>query len=239
MPSRHYAQSISPFGLIKEIEGRLSLHLPDKVLKEQVLYESFDQTNARITVIWWLVEEKDYDVPKVIKDATNQVTSDRPDIEVTTTDAKRSFDTGQIMVTLNQSSPKEQQEEKEAKFRKSTGPVKPLVLNFSLEVGGNEYNIASLDSGTTYAVIRNESVVASTLPSVSFAIGKLLKFVLIDLGYVEELSMGDVDEDGLDKDFILSVCEWFANSPVVSKEALKHLSNFVELVTNRKFTPEE
>lgn len=232
MPLREFIAAITPFGLIKEIEGRLALQLPDKAIKEQDLYENYQQTSARFTLVWWLDHEEEFKPAEKLKQVVQQVTETRDNIEVSLTDPSRSVDTGKMMVTINTIP-----ESKEG--RTADGPVKNIVVPMVLELGGNEYHIVSRDMGTTWDVTRDEELVETKLPSVAAAIGKLTKHLVVDVGNIEELDTGDRRKpDEVDIDFIVSLGEWFANSPVVTKTALDHLTAFVELLTKREFTPE-
>lgn len=230
MPLKRYAQEVSPYGLVKEIEGRVALKIPEKVIKEVNLYESYDQQSARYTLVWWNEEQTaEYNPEKVLKEIIDQVTRDRKDIEVDVTRVKKSYDTSQIMVTLSRTSPK-----KEAA---ASGPVKNVVLPLTITVGSNFFNIESPDMGSNFSISRNEVVLASGLPNVAAALGALLRFVLIDLLELEELTFGKVNENAVDKEFLIGVMQWFANSPVVTKDAYKNLKSFMELVTKREFEP--
>lgn len=234
MPMKRFAEEVTPFGLVKELEGRLSLKIPDKVVKEITVYESYDQQSSRLTLVWWNDEEEDKIKPaEVIKTIVKQVTTDRPDVKVTLSPTKRSFDTSQVMVKLDLMPP----QEKEAVA--SSGPVKTIMMPLSIHAGGNDYVVSSSDMGTTFNVLRNEVILKSNVTSVAIALGFILKYVLVDLIEVENLTFGKSNGNVIDKEFIGSIAGWFANSPVVTKEALKNLTAFMELVTKKKFEPEE
>jgi len=127
------------------------------------------------------------------------------------------------------------------KFRTAENEVKPLKVPFSATYGENTYSISSPDSGTTFDVLRNEEVVETECPSVAYAIGKLQKQILVDLSYSEELEEGATEEvqSEIDIDFMKAVAGFMVNSPVVNEEAERHLTIFVELLTNREFEPED
>jgi hypothetical protein len=233
MPLREFVAEVTPFGLVKEIEGRLSLLIPDKVIKEQNLYENYAQTSARFTLVWWLDEEDEYDPEEALRTVIGQVTQAREDLILDITGPTRSFDTGTMMVTLTL-----KENGKEA--RVADGPVKTIVAPMGLELGENTYDIVSQDMGSTWDVVRNDEFVERGLPSVPSALGKLLKHLLEDLGNVEILDSGDSSKpDEVDKEFIESLCKWFANSPVVTDKALESLTEFIELITKRDFEPDE
>jgi hypothetical protein len=228
---------VSTYALLRGFQDRLSLLVPEAVMKEESLAEGLDQRTARYTLVWYNEPEKNakVNVRKTVSDLCDQLFGDREDLTYEVGDTQRSVDTSQIMITLENL---EEESEREAGIKQAAQPVRPFQIPFVLDFQDNIYRIESRDGSETFVVLRNGDVVEDGCPSVSAAFGKLTKHLLVDLSFAEEISSTQQSLDSIDKDFIESVAQYLANSPVVTKEAAKHLTAFVELVTNRVFEPD-
>lgn len=240
MPLAEVKDIVSPYGLLRELQDRVSLEIPESVIKEEELSESHDGRIGRYVLVWYLDAEQEAheNVEQTVKSLVKQVIDPSEGVTYSIADVSRSRDTSQIMVTVEVV-----EEPVTAARRTAYEVVPPMALPFQLTFQDSEYKIESTDGGETWSLMRNGEAVEEELPSVAFALGKLQKHLLVDLSYGEELSTGESEEallveDQIDKDFIVSTSEFLANSPLVTDEALEHLTTFVELVTKREFEPE-
>lgn len=209
---------------LQAIRDRLFLLIKESELRENTIASSLSKNKSRLTVFCPKDPTK---VGKLLNLCTQQVLGSSPKQHIQL-QRNGSF----LTLTIENTSTRQRTAEDE---------VKPLKVPFSAAYGENTYSINSPDSGTTFNVIRNEEVVETECPSVAFALGKLQKHILVDLSYSEELEDGaseDVQNE-IDKEFMKAIAEFMANSPVVNEEAKRHLTIFVELLTNREFEPEE
>ena len=211
--------------ILKQIRDRLHLVVPQEQLEGSIVASSLNERKGRLTIGCTKNVEATKKLLKLC--AIQTIPSNSPYHAAIT-------HVGSIVELTVVDHTKE-------KLHTADDLVKPLKVPFSAEYGENTYTINSPDSGTTFDVIRNEEVVETDCPTIAFALGKLQKHLLVDLSYDEELEEG-VDEDvqnEIDIDFMKAIAEFMANSPVVNEEAERHLTIFMELLTNREFLPEE
>ena len=113
-----------------------------------------------------------------------------------------------------------------------------LEIPFTVEFKDNLYRLESPDGGETFSILKNGEAVEESCKSVAAAFALLQKHLLVDLSFIEELNEASRSLDQIDQDFIEAVASFLFNSPVVSPEAQKHLTAFVELVSNQIFEPQ-
>jgi hypothetical protein len=226
-----------PFEFAKLLEGRIALEFPASVFKEEKVTENYDRSTARYVVVWYNTTdsgEKTDLASRVKALATEVVDADaKAWFSVDVTEATRSRDTSQIMVTYTKKS------QPAITTKAAVEDAEALDSKIELKLGDASYRIVSPNMGTTWSVLdSNGTEVESDLDAVPTALGRALKHLLVDLSYLEEVSGGKTTQkamDDLDRNFLAGVAGWFANSPVVNKEAKKHLVALVELVTKHDF----
>lgn len=208
---------------LQSIRDRLYLLISKNTVREDTIASSLSKRKSRLTL------NCNLDVDKVAKYLRLCASQTIP----TTATCKAQLRKKGSTLTLTLSD--------QTRVAEENPLVKPLEIPFSAAYGENTYSINSPDSGTTFDVLRNEEIVETECPTIAFALGKLQKHLLVDLSYTEELEEGASEEiqNEIDIDFMKAVAAFMANSPVVNEEAKRHLTIFVELLTNREFEPEE
>lgn len=233
----------TPFEFAKLLEGRLALEFPAEVIKEEKVSESYDKGTARYVVVWYNEDSagKAVDLESRVNKLSSEVLDPdaKPWFKVEVTKASRSSVTTQVMVTYSL----KEQPALTTKAAAEPVPETNLEAVLTLSVGAKQYQVVSRDSGTSWEVIDEQgATLEDDLPNVPAALARLLKYAFVDLSYAEEVSGGKSTEKALgdlDRNFLASWASWFANSPVVTKEAKKHLTAFVELVTKHDFKPDK
>jgi len=230
------ARDLNPFQFVKEIQARVSLILPAGCIKEEDAVEGVDKRTSRYVLVWYTTcaTKEKISVEKELTTIAKQVLEGETTIDWEISRVKRSADTSQIMVKVTQA---------ETQAKQADVATTPVVTVLALGIEESSYHLKTTDLGKTFFVVRgiaqgNGTIVEKDLPSLPVAFGKLIKHAMADLALLGSTNSPKFTPAALDKEFIESLCQWFANSPVVTKEALKHLTTFVELLTKREFTPE-
>ena len=228
------ARELDPFQFVKEIQARVSLILPAGCIKEEDAVEGVDKKTSRYVLVWYTTcaTKEKVSVEKELTTIAKQVLEGETTIDWEISRVKRSVETSQIMVTVTQA---EASQAKQADVAST-----PVVTVLALGIEESSYHLQTTDLGKTFFVMRgiaqgNGTIVEKDLPSLPVAFGKLIKHAMADLALLGSTSSPKFTPAALDKEFIESLCQWFANSPVVTKEALKHLTTFVELITKHEF----
>jgi hypothetical protein len=210
---------------LRELRDRISLEVPDTFIQEESIRESADQQIATLLIVWY---EREYNEPEgeflavksVIDRLADEVLSDKP-VAVEITDDEKKLGVTQTMVKVYWDETK-------------TAAVPPEFPEAELFVdfGDNEYEV--IDDGDSFTVLRNGEVADDKQPSIAYALGTLAGHVLQDSAEANE-----ADQEAFvqaDSDFLLSVSQFLATSPMVADDGVRDLLvEFVELVTNREF----
>ena len=232
------ARDLDPFQFVKEVQARVSLILPAGCIKEEDAVEGVDKKTSRYVLVWYTTcaTKEKVDVLKELTTIAKQVLEGETTVDWEISRVKRSVDTSQIMVTVTAAEIQEEAEVHQAALADT--PVSTILVLGILPA--TSYHLQTADLGKTFFITTKlkQTVLEKDLPSLPIAFGKLLKHVLADLALLGSTTSPKFSSATLDKEFIESVCQWFANSPVVTKEALKHLTAFVELLTKHEFKPE-
>lgn len=223
----------TPFDYAKLMEGRIALEFPSSVIKEEKVTESYDKKTAQYTVSWYTQDDSGKDVA-IAEDVSSHALdvideASRNLFSVSVSKPIQSKFTSQITVTYK------------LKKKNAAAAAEDTELDSGVAVAVRDsaYRIVSRDTGTTWLVLNAEGEeVDSDVASVPEALALLLRHVLVDLSYIEEVSGGKSTEkaqEDLDRAFLGALATWYVNSPIVNKEAKKHLVALVELVTKRDF----
>jgi hypothetical protein len=235
----------SPYEFAKLLEGRVALEFPSSVIKEEKTSESYDRQSARYVVVWYNNDEQGKEVnldPRVRALASEVIDADAQAwFNVEVSELQRSKETSQLMITYEK---KEKPSLSTKAAVRAAGDAKGMLeAPLEFKVGESSYRVVSADGGTTWDVVdASGDKVESNLASVPAAVGKVLKHVLVDLSYIEEVSGGKTTKkamDDLDRNFVEALVSWIYNSPVANKEAKKHLKEFIEIVTKHEFQAEK
>lgn len=210
---------------LRELRDRISLEVPDTFIQEESIRESADQQTATLLIVWYEREDNEpegefLDVKSVIDRLVDEVLSDKP-VAVDITDDEKKLGVTQTMVKVYW-------DEKRTAAVPPEFPEAELFVDFN----GNEYEI--IDDGDSFSVLRNGEVSEDKQPSIAFALGTIAGLVLQDSAEANE-----ADQEAFvqaDSDFLLSVSQFLATSPMVANDDVRDLLvEFVELVTNREF----
>lgn len=210
---------------LRELRDRISLEVPDTFIQEESIRESADQQTAALLIVWYEKEDNEedgefLDVKSVIERLVEEVLSDKPiAVEITDDEKKQNVTQTLVKVYWDES-------------RTAAVPPEFPEAEMFVDFNGNEYEI--VDDGDSFTVLRNGEVADSKQPSLAYALGTLAGHVLQDTAEANEADSESYVQ--ADQDFLLSVSQFLADSPMIADSSVRDLLvEFVEMVTNREF----
>lgn len=114
-------------------------------------------------------------------------------------------------------------------------PIPSSLPYASVHVSDNVYSI-STDNGLDFSVLKNGEEVAGKLPSAGFALGIMSSYVLQEFAHRGNATSEQTATKKLTDDFIYAVAQTLAEGGQLNDVAMQHLTNFVEMATNKDFS---